>query len=291
MDTVVVSGTFVGLVYGLLAIGLVVVYRGSRVINFAYGETGMIAAFVFVEMRVGSQLTGSGDLEVAFALPLAIALGAVLGAVTEFLVVRPLRNEPRLSVMVGTFALAGMFLTFGIRRWGLDPHFTKPLLEGDGVRVAQITIQPQQFLILVVSLGILAALGALYRYTAFGLRLRATALDPYAAALSGINTNATSIATWALAGALAAVSAILIAPLVTFSVLFMTTLMIRAVAAALVGGLTSIWGAFGAGVLLGVAEAVIAFKSPISGITDAALACFILVLMIYRPAGLIRSAY
>jgi branched-chain amino acid transport system permease protein len=97
--------------------------------------------------------------------------------------------------------------------------------------------------------------------------------------------------TWALAGALAGLSAILIGPLVTFNVLFMATLSIRGLAAALVGGLTNIWGAFGAGILIGVVEGVIAYKSPVSGITDAVLAVTILVLMVARPAGLVRSAY
>ncbi len=71
----------------------------------------------------------------------------------------------------------------------------------------------------------------------------------------------------------------------------MATLTIRGIAAALVGGLTSLWGAFGAGVLLGVVEAVIAFKSPVTGITDVALAGFMLVLLLVRPSGLVRSAY
>jgi branched-chain amino acid transport system permease protein len=290
VDTVVVSGAFLGLIYGLLAVGLVVVYRGSRVINFAYGETGMLAAFAFTELRLGSGPVAT-DHGLMVALPVAIAIGAALGAATEFFVARPLRNEPRLSVMVGTFAVAGALLTFGIRRWRTDAHYTEPLVGGDGLRVAGVTIQPQQILILIVSAVLLLGLGALYRYTAFGLRLRGTAVDPYAAALVGVNTNVTSLATWALAGAVAAVSAILIAPLVTFTVFFMTSLMIRAVAAALVGGLTSINGAFAAGILLGVTEAIIGYKSPVSGITDALLAGFILTLMLARPAGLVRSAY
>jgi branched-chain amino acid transport system permease protein len=99
------------------------------------------------------------------------------------------------------------------------------------------------------------------------------------------------MAPWASAGGLAGLSAILIGPLVTFNVAFMTTLSIRGLAAALVGGLTNVGGAFGAGILIGVVEAVIAFKSPVLGITDVAIGGFVLALMVIRPSGLAGSAY
>src|SRR4029453_4468011 len=114
----------------------------------------------------------------------------------------------------------------------------------------------------VVSAAVLAALWVLYTFTSFGLRLRATALDPMAAGLVGVNPNTTSVVTWALAGGLAGLSGILIAPTVAFSVFFMTSLLLRSVAAALVGGLTSIGGAFAAGIILGVAEGVIGYAFP-----------------------------
>lgn len=292
MTTVVVNGFFVGLVYGLLAVGLVVVYRGSRVINFAYGETGMIAAFIFADLRYGSGAISSGHhTNLLVALPLVIGLSAAIGAATEYFVARPLREAPRIRPLVGTFAVATLLLTFAIRRWGTSVRFTEPLVAGRGVHVAGLGIQRGQLLILGVAVVALAALHGLYRYTAFGLRLRATAVDPYAASITGVNVNRTSLATWALAGALAGASALLIAPLVAFNVFFMTMFNVRALAAALVGGLTSINGAFVAGVSIGIAEAVIAFKSPVTGITDATLATFILLLMLLRPAGLVRSAY
>jgi branched-chain amino acid transport system permease protein len=116
-------------------------------------------------------------------------------------------------------------------------------------------------------------------------------VDPYAAALAGINTNTTAMGTWALAGALSALSAILISPLVAMNVFFMTLLALRAFAAALVGGLTSMWGAFTAGLLLGVLEAVVKYKSSVAGITDVAIATGILVMLLVRPGGLVRAHY
>ena len=83
----------------------------------------------------------------------------------------------------------------------------------------------------------------------------------------------------------------MIAPSVAFSVFFMTTLLLRSVAAALVGGLTSIGGAFAAGIVLGVAEGVIGYLSPVTGIVEVLLAGFVIVLLLVRPSGLVRSAY
>lgn len=285
MSTVLVNGLFVGLVYGLLAVGLVVVYRGSRIINFAYGETGMLGAFVFSELWVGGHL----------ALPLAVAVGigvsASIGAATEMVLIRPLRGEPPLTAMVGTLAVAALILTFATRRYGLTPHFLPPLVKGEGVRVSSITVSGSQLVIAAVVLAVLGGLGALYKYTSFGLRLRATALDPFAAGIVGVDTNRTSLSTWALAGALAGLSGILVAPSVAFSVFFMTSLLLRSVAAALVGGLTSIWGAFIAGIVLGLAEGLIGYLAPVNGIVEVALAGFVLTLLLVRPSGLVRSAY
>jgi branched-subunit amino acid ABC-type transport system permease component len=285
MTTVVVNGVFTGLVYGLLAVGLVVVYRGTRVINFAYGETGMIGAFVFSELWVG------GGVALLVALVAGVLASAIVGALTEVVLVRPLRGQPPLTAMVGTLAVASLILTFASRRYGVNPRFLPPLAGGDGVRVLGQGIRPGQLVILVAVLGVVAGLAALYRWTSFGLRLRATAVDPLAAGLVGVDTDRTSLATWALAGGLAGLSAIVIAPSVAFGVFFMTTLLLRSVAAALVGGLTSVGGAFVAGIVLGVAEGVIGYVSPVTGIVEVLLAGFVIVLLLVRPSGLVRSAY
>ena len=285
MTTVIVNGLFVGLVYGLLAVGLVVIYRGSRIINFAYGETGMIGAFVFSELWVDHHVP------LLLAMVAGVALSAALGAVTEVALIRPLRGQPPLNAMVGTLAVAALILSYASRRYGLYPRFLPPLVGGKGIHAVGVTVSPNQLVILAVAAVLLAALGALYRYGSFGLRLRATALDPFAAGMVGVNTELTSVATWALAGGLAGLSGILIAPSVSFSVFFMSTLLLRSVAAALVGGLTSVSGAFAAGIALGVAEGVIGYVSPIKGIVEVGLAGFVIVLLLVRPSGLVRSAY
>src|SRR4051794_24463964 len=131
MSTVVINGFFVGLVYGLLAVGLVVVYRTSRIINFAYGETGMLATFVYFDIRLGTNTsTFSKDHGIVIALTAAIVLGALIGLAMELTIARPLRTNPTLNGMVGTIAASLLFVTFAVRRWGIEVRPVKPLIEG-----------------------------------------------------------------------------------------------------------------------------------------------------------------
>src|SRR5688572_6145585 len=285
MDTVLVNGFFVGLVYGLVGVGLVVTYRCSRVLNFGYAGIGIVAAFLFSELYVDN------GVRLLPALAAAVAVATVLGGATEVIVIRPLREQPRLTPTVGTLAVGALLITYGSRRWGVQPRYTPPLIIGEGIEVAGLTVTPQQLLILAVAVAVVVGLWALNRFTSFGLRLRATALDPYAAGLVGVNNNLTSMAAWGIAGALAGVSAILIAPTTTFDVNFMTGLVLRGLAAALIGGLTSIGGAFAAGIALGMAEAWIAYETPVIGTTEVVLALFIIAMLLIRPQGLVRSSY
>jgi branched-chain amino acid transport system permease protein len=285
VTTALVTGLFVGAVYGLLAVGLVMTYRCSRVINFAYGETGMLGAFVFTELWV------DGATPLPVALLAGVGLSAAIGAATEAAVIRPLRDQPRLTSMVATLAVGSLLITYASRRYGISIRFTDPLVRGGWFDIAGVTVRSEQLLIAAVATLALLLIGAAYKFTAFGLRLRAVAIDPYAAGLVGVNSNTTSLLAWGAAGGLAGLSAILIAPSQSFSVFFMTTLLLRSLAAALVGGLTSLAGAFGAGVLLGLAEAFIGYKAPVTGAVEVALALFVIVLLLVRPTGLFRAAY
>jgi branched-subunit amino acid ABC-type transport system permease component len=145
MLIVITSGFFVGVVYGLLAVGLVLIYRGTRVINFAYGETGMLSAFFFYELWTDRHLP------LGLALVACVALAAAIGAAMDILVVRPLRNAPRLTTTVATFAIGALFITYAGRRWGLNPQYVQPLLSGRAFGVGDLQVQWEQ--VLIVSLA------------------------------------------------------------------------------------------------------------------------------------------
>ena len=287
MGTVIISGFFVGLIYGLVAVGLVVVYRGSRVISFCYGETGMFGAMIFADLWMGT----TRHFPLWVALPAGIAVSTAIGVLTELILVRPLRDEPRIQVIMGTFGIATFLLIVGAHRWGDNGRFIAPLITGRGVNIGGIRVAPEQLLILVVSLVVLGLLYVVYNRTALGLRMRATAIDPYAAGQTGVNTSATSLLAWAIGGSIAGLSAILVAPLETFSIFFMTFLAVRGLAAALVGGLTSTGAAFLTGIVFGLFEALAGYLSKVTGLVDFGLAIFIIVLLLVRPTGIVRGSY
>jgi branched-chain amino acid transport system permease protein len=149
VDAVVVSGVFVGCVYGLLAVGLVLTYRSSRIINFAYGETGMLAAFIYFDIRLGTDTTAAvaTDHGILVALPAAIVFGALIGVAMEWAIARPIRANPTLNGMVGTIAASLLFITYAFRRWGSEVRPVKPLVSGAGVHIAGLAISPSQLLI------------------------------------------------------------------------------------------------------------------------------------------------
>jgi len=286
MKTVLVNGVLFGTIYGLLAVGLVLIYRSSRVVNFAYGEMGMLAAFFFKYAWVVLRYP------LLLALFLALLVSASVGATMEISIVRTMRRAPPLVSLVATFAVAALLLKIASEVWGTNPDFMPPLVSGSILRLGGLTIQNVQLISIGVAAVLLAGLWLLYRTTSTGVKLRALAIDPLMAGQLGININALSLTVWTGAGIIAGLSAILSASLVSFNVFFMTTLTLRGLAAALVGGLTSIAGAFTAAIALGVAEAVIQYWAPsVAGVVELTLSGMILVLLVVRPTGLVRSAY
>src|SRR6266480_4551216 len=143
----------------------------------------MLGAFVFSELWV------SHHVPLLVAVVVGIGVSAAIGAATEVVLVRPLRGQPPLNAMVGTLAVAALILAFASRRWGLNPRFLPPLVHGKGVQIGSVSASPTQLLILVVAVALLAGLWALYRFGSFGLRLRATALDPIVFVIVAANTE------------------------------------------------------------------------------------------------------
>jgi branched-chain amino acid transport system permease protein len=284
MSSVLTAGLFMGILYGMLTTSIVVVYRGSRVLNFAFAPIGMIGAFAFSEAWTTKRLP------LGVALGVGVGVSALLGLVVERFVIRPLRGRAELAPMLSTAAVGSVLLVFATRRWGSTPRPAPPLIEGPGVHIGSVFVQRQQLLLAGVTLLALALLTLLNNATTFGLRMRAVAIDPYAAGLSGVNVSTTSAVIWLLGGALAGLAGILVAPLVAFSVVFMSGLALRAIAAALIGGLGNVALAFAAAVGLGLSEAFIGYKSPVTGVVEATLAVLVIAIVLIRPAGLGRTS-
>jgi branched-chain amino acid transport system permease protein len=284
MGQAIISGLANGGIYALLAVGIVLVYKGSRVLNFAQGEMGtfgLFIAFWLIEQNDMPWLVGALG---------AIAAVAMIGFLFERVVVRNMGEASRLTVAVATIGLLLLLFALELKIFGPSPRILRPPLSGLGIQVAGFFVSPTQILALFTAVGLGFALAAFLKKTDFGLGVLAASQDPSATRLVGIRLGRVSAFTWALAGAVSAVAALLIEPTIgIFAAGFMTGLFVRALAAALLGGLTSLPGAFVGGVAVGVIEAVIGqrfVQSTFPGIQSVAVMVVIVLVLLIRPNGL-----
>ena len=284
MGETIVIGLANGGVYGLLALGIVLVYKGSRVLNFAQGELGgfgLYIAWLLIE-KVGMPW-------IAGAL-IAILSCAVIGGIFERVVVRPMIDAPRLGVTVASIALL-LFLTgLELKIWGTSPQILRAPIEGLGPQIFGFFFSPTRMLALGAVIAIGLALAVFLRRTDFGLGVLAASQDSAATRLMGIPLARVSSFTWISAGALSALAALLIVPTVgVVSPGLMTRLFIPGLAAALLGGLTSLPGAFAGGLAIGVIESTVGYvfvDSTFPGVDTVAVMLVIIAVLVVRPQGI-----
>lgn len=287
MAQALVVGLITGGLYGLYALGLVLIYKGSGVLNFAQAELGTFTLFlVHVLVVEQGQPYGVG---VMGALLAAVAIG--LGF--ERLAVWPLRASPRLTVAVATIALLSLFVALELTIFGPVPRLLDPPIAGAGFDVLGVIVSPTQVLSLVLVGIIGAGLAAFLRFTDFGLAVLASAEDQEAVRFLGIRLARVSMFTWGLAAGLSALAAILIQPTVgVISPSAFGAIFIKALGAALIGGLTSMPGAFVGGLVVGVAEAEIRFltvDSSLTGLPELVIFAAVVATLVFRPRGLLGA--
>jgi branched-chain amino acid transport system permease protein len=283
-----VLGCVYGGIYGLIAVGIVLVYRGTRVINFAQGEIGTFSLYLawFVTVERGLPWW-CGALA-------AVGGATLIGLAFERLVVRRMHDATRLSVAVATVGLALFLLAVEIKAWGISPRSFPPPVQGIGWKVAGVYVTPTQAISLAVVLAAGLGLAALLRRTDFGLGVLAAADDPTAVRMVGVKLSHVSAFTWGTGAALASVAAVLFEPTVTvFAPDYAGRLFIAGLVAALVGGLSSLPGAFVGGIAVGVIEVFVRDKTltwTFPGTTTVAMFVVILLVLLLRPRGLLGKA-
>ena len=285
--TALTLGVFQGAAYGLLAVGLVLVYKGVRVFNFAQGEFGTVAAFVAFALHQG--------LGVPFGLAFVGGLVAavLLGLIMERLIIRPLFTAPRITMLVATVGFALFVIAVTVIVGKPETRALAPVVEGDLVVILGAAIEPQQFLLLVV-LGVLAIVLALFFRTNLGLAMLALSQDPLATRIMGISVTNISRLIWAIAALLGGLAGLLLGGIPGRAIApgFMTsTALVPAFTGAVLGGMTSLPGAFIGGILVGIGQAVGGFylgdEMGIPGAPDLTVFAMLLLVLLIRPQGLL----
>jgi ABC-type branched-subunit amino acid transport system ATPase component/branched-subunit amino acid ABC-type transport system permease component len=248
-----ILGLGAGAIYGLAALGVVLVYRGSGVLNFAQGAMGMIGAFTFYNARAD----GRGPV---VSWLLALGLAAALGALTHLAIMRPLRHAPDISRLIATLGILTVLLGVGESRWGTAARIVSKLLPTDAVTFwDDVTIGRDRLALLGIGVALTALLTVVYRFTRFGLATSAVAENQRASAAQGISPDRVATVNWALGSMLGTLAAILIVNITGLNVINLTLLVVPAFAAALVGGFRSFPLTLLGGLVIGVLESEVAW--------------------------------
>lgn len=277
----IVNGFALGSLYALTAFGIVLIYKTTDVITFAQGETAMFCTFIAFTLLTALQL----PFVVAFVLTLIFA--TLLGIFIERLVLRRVGTTSILNSVIVTVGLALVLLGVAGWIWGYQTRPFPPPVSGPPIRFGTIVLSQINALILVVMLLLMVILFAFFRYTLTGIAMRAVAQNRMAAQLMGINIDQINAIGWGVGTALGAITGILIAPLNYLDPTMMGDVALKAFAAAVLGGFTSLPGAVVGGLLLGVIDSIVGFQVPELRTTIAFL--IIILVLVVRPGGLLGT--
>lgn len=275
-------GLGLGALYSLASQGLVLIYRGSGVLNFAHGGIGMIGAYVYYEARV--------TLELPFivAVLIGVAFSALVGALTQILVMRHLKHASPLARVVTTLGILLILQSLAVLRYGGRVILVPPELpQGRIVLPGDITMQFDRIIMLAIAVIFTIILYLVYRYSAFGLSTSAVAENELAAGTVGISAEKIATVNWAVGSAMGGFAAILVAPIVTLQVSVMTNIVLAALAAALIAGFRSFPIALIAGLLLGVVQTVVGrYTGELPGVAESVPFIAIILVLVFRGNSL-----
>ena len=280
---VIFNGATAGLVYGVLAVGIVLIYRSSRVINFAYGELAALAATLM------ARLVFHWGWSFFPSLLVVLVVGALLSAVIELTVVRRLFDAPRVILFVATLGVTQLIILLELLLPGTTSQFDFPTAFTTQFTVAGILVRGEHIVVFAVVPLVTMALAWFLARTRYGRAIRASAANPDAAALAGVSPRRMSTLVWTIAGAFAALTAVLVGP---FQIGAGTAagqgsgagLLLRALAAALIGGMVSLPLALLGGVAIGIVEAVL-YTNVINTPSLISMVLFVLVLVLVLVRG------
>jgi branched-chain amino acid transport system permease protein len=282
------SGISFGMIYAAIALSLVLIWRGTRLLNFAQGGMAMFTTFIAIEVIYRTHNYWAGFV-------VALAAGLVLGAICELTVIRPTLGKPPLNSVLVTIGLLILLEGLAGILWGGQYRSFPAAFSITGLKVGStaLGISRSDVFVVVAVLVTTLLLALLFRYTSAGLRMRAAAFNATIARLSGIRVARVLTVGWALAGLLGALAGVLVSPSTFLYPNSMDAIFVYGFTAAVIGGLDSPVGAVVGGLLLGV---ILSYSSGYMGgslgsdLTSlVALGILVAVLMI-RPDGLFAGA-
>lgn len=274
------NGISNGAIYAAVALSLVMIWRATRILNFA--QAGMLMFTTFIAWALTN--AGSSYWVAFFA---ALAAGLALGALVERVVIRPVEGAPALNAIIVTLGLLILIEAVAGMIWGGNPKSFPPAFSIQGYEIGGRTVlfSPNDLFTVLVVAGLVAALALLFQRTNLGLQMRASAFAPEVARLLGVRVGQMFTAGWALASLTGSLAGLLVAPDVFVAPTNFDPVLVFGFTAAVLGGLESPPGALVGGMVMGLALSYVSGYLGAEVVTLGALAILIAVLMV-RPTGL-----
>jgi branched-chain amino acid transport system permease protein len=284
-------GVVIGSLYGLVAAGLILVYRANRIINFAQAEIGAVPAVLVLI------LLAKGKIPYAVAFPAVIVLSAALGFVVEFVFMRRFRNSPRLIVTVATIGVAELlaFIEFYVPIWvsgkTLPPQDFPSPFKHINIVVGIVRFTGDHVAAVVLVAVLMAGLAAFFRFTDMGIAVRASAENGERASLLGIPIKRVSTVVWVLAAVLSGVGLFMRAPVVGLPIggLIGPSVLLFGLGAAVIGRMESLPTALAAAVCLGVLDQAAVYSTRRSSLAEAVILFVILGALLVQRGALSRA--
>jgi branched-chain amino acid transport system permease protein len=279
------GGISFGMVYAAIGLSLVLIWRGTRILNYAQGAMAMLTTFIALTV-----INHTGSYWAGFVV--ALAAGLVLGAVVERVVIRPVESRPPLNAVVVTIGLLVLLegiagIVYGGQYRSFPTAFS---ITGLKAGTVPLGVSRNDVFVAVAVLVAALALAALFRYTSAGLRLRAAAFNAYAARLLGVRVGRVLTLGWALAGLIGALAGLLVSPDTFLYPSSMDSIFVLGFTAAVIGGLDSPAGAIVGGLILGVLLNYVGGYLGSDLVPLFGLGALMAVLMI-RPSGLFSVSH
>ncbi|MEI9895862.1 MAG: branched-chain amino acid ABC transporter permease [Chthoniobacter sp.] len=296
----IVNGLSQGAIYALIALGYTMVFGVLRFINFAHGDVYMLGAFVGFylgpkALRLFSE--GPSYPGAALVLLLAMALCAIIGIVIERLCYRPLRERPKLTVLITAIGVSLFLENAGQYVFGADPKSFPEVITDRALEIPEswgkisgLTITVSQVLVFGVTLFLMFGLSHIVRKTKLGMAMRALSFNPVAAQLMGINVDVVISFTFGLGSALAGAAGILTSiQQPSIDPLMGVNAGLKAFVAAVLGGIGNLQGAALGGLLIGLVEAlVVGYVNPTY--RDPIVFGVLILILLFKPTGLLGAS-
>ncbi|MBB6453712.1 branched-chain amino acid transport system permease protein [Salirhabdus euzebyi] len=275
-----IAGISTGSIYGLIALAFLIIYNSTQIVNFAQGEMVMVGAMM--------TFFGLSFHSFSYLSTFFIVIGSmiVIAFIFQHVLVKPLQKQgaSMFSIIIGTIAL-GIVLSEGMGLWlGKQQYGVPPIIPNNPISLGNITILPQNLLIIIISWSLVISIWYFFNRTMTGLSLRAVSISTEGAQVSGIKISRMLAIGFTLSAVVSGIGGLLIAPVVGASPYLGLSIAVKGFAAAILGGMGNIYAGMIGGIIIGISESFFSFYIP--SYAEAITFTIMLFMLVVKPTGL-----